>query len=380
MFNTPFTYFDQQETVNAVLFYGTFPTFDGVTYNGIYATQRGSLRAGIPNFNTGTGFNLIGVRAEDALISAGRKPVFVGYFTTFNGITVNRVVRLNPDGSRDTTFNTGTGFNAQVRAVVSDGNGGYFMGGNFTTYKGASVNRIIKIDANGNRDLSFTPVTTNNQVLDLQFDGSRLYVVGDFTSPTNRIMALNLDGSRDTSFNVGTGLNTLVIDVNKHSDGSIIAVGQFTTYKGVSANGIVKILPNGDRDTSFNIGTGFSRISAGFQVFTTLEHSDGTIFVGGRFDTYKGVSVPKLLRLNLDGSVDNTFTFGTIADVANPGVFSLSRAFDGGLNVGGDWNTYDGIAHRYYVRLKPNNTLDTNFMGAAPTFEGVGSVSVVQPF
>ncbi len=39
------------------------------------------------------------------------KIIIGGYFSTFNGASINRIARLNADGSRDTTFNPGLGGN-----------------------------------------------------------------------------------------------------------------------------------------------------------------------------------------------------------------------------------------------------------------------------
>jgi hypothetical protein len=39
-----------------------------------------------------------------------------GWFSSYKGITANRIIRLNTDGSNDTSFVTGTGFN------ISNGN------------------------------------------------------------------------------------------------------------------------------------------------------------------------------------------------------------------------------------------------------------------
>ena len=69
----------------------------------------------------------------------------------YNGIWVSKnIVRLNADGTLDTTFNNGCAANvsncgfspayANTVAVQSDGK--LLVGGGFTTYRGATVNRI----------------------------------------------------------------------------------------------------------------------------------------------------------------------------------------------------------------------------------------------
>jgi hypothetical protein len=40
-----------------------------------------------------------------------------GDFTSYNGTSVNRVIRLNTDGSVDNTFSIGTGFNNYISDI-----------------------------------------------------------------------------------------------------------------------------------------------------------------------------------------------------------------------------------------------------------------------
>ena len=62
------------------------------------------------------------------------------------------------------------------------------------------------------------------------------------------------------------------------------------------------ILNAGSQDPSFNISSGIISGFAGGGVWTTVNQSDGKVLVGGHFTTYKGVSANKIIRLNSDGS------------------------------------------------------------------------------
>jgi hypothetical protein len=70
-----------------------------------------------------------------------------GDFTTWDGATVNHFVRLNADGTRDTAFttNTGTAANSSVRPLAVQSDGKILLGGFFTTWDGATVNRIVRL-------------------------------------------------------------------------------------------------------------------------------------------------------------------------------------------------------------------------------------------
>ena len=81
-----------------------------------------------------------------------------GYFTT----PTNRFMVLNTDGSQDTGFNVGTGFNSvdgatTIQSIVPDHLGRiWIMGINFSTYNGSAANRFAVLQGSGSPSLFFT--------------------------------------------------------------------------------------------------------------------------------------------------------------------------------------------------------------------------------
>ena len=77
-----------------------------------------------------------------------------GTFTAYNGAWINRIVRLNSDGTIDAGFAVGTGFNNDVftLAVLADGSGDLYVGGDFLSYQATTVVRVIALNANGGID------------------------------------------------------------------------------------------------------------------------------------------------------------------------------------------------------------------------------------
>ena len=306
-----------------------------------------------------------------------------GSFTTYNGSSQNRIIKLNSDGTRDTSFTIGTGFNTgSVYGVPIQSDGKIVVGGTFTAYNGTAQNYITRLNSDGTRDTSFTIGTGFNNLtraIAIQSDG-KIVAVGSFTSYNgtvqNRITRLNSDGTRDTSFTIGTGFNLGQINsVAIQSDGKIVVGGaQFTHYNNTAQNRITRLNSDGTRDTSFTIGTGFG--SATPNVIKIIIQPDGKILVGGRFSSYNGTSQNSIARLNSNGTIDTSFTTGTGMSAGN--VVSLAIQSNGKIVVGGTFTDYNGVTNQnYIIRLNVDGTLDDTFL-AYPGFNNVISILRVE--
>jgi prepilin-type N-terminal cleavage/methylation domain-containing protein len=78
-----------------------------------------------------------------------------GRLSTYQGSVVNNIVRINNDGVIDPNFNVGTGFDSDVVTKVLQPDGKIIVGGFFTTYNGAGASRIIRLNSNGTPDSTF---------------------------------------------------------------------------------------------------------------------------------------------------------------------------------------------------------------------------------
>jgi uncharacterized delta-60 repeat protein len=181
---------------------------------------------------------------------------------------------------------------------------------------------------------------------------NKIIRVGNFT---NGIQRLTTGFTNDATFAPGAFSNATVAGVAIQSDGKIIAVGPFTTYSGVTVNGIVRLNTNGTIDTSFNTGTGFGGMYiASIDWMKVVIQSDGKIIVGGYFDSYNGNSSKGLVRINTDGSYDNTFLVGTgfvSSDPTYSGVRRIALDTNEDIIVGGVFVSYNGTSHYGLLRL-----------------------------
>lgn len=297
--------------------------------------------------------------------------VIGGKFTTVGNATRNRVARLNTDGSLDATFdpNVGGGLTPEVTSLVLQSDQKIVVGGGFTTVQsnGASAattrNRIARFNADGSLDAAFNP-NANGLVLSLavQTDG-KILVGGGFTSlqPTgateaivrNRIARLNTDGSVDTSFTAtsNNSVNAIAILAN----GRILIGGTFTSVSGVTVNRLARLELDGSV-----VSTGFLGGADG-QVYVIVPMPDGTIMVGGSFANAGGGAQPYLARLLPGGTIDGSFSAGP-----NFNVYAVAAQSDGSVVLGGGFTTLRGsgvtsTARNHVARVSSTGALDADF-------------------
>lgn len=318
-------------------------------------------------FNTGTGAN---DTIHTIAVQPDGKILLGGAFTTFNGASHVRMVRLNADGTIDSSFNIGTGFNSSVGCIRLQPDGKILACGNFTNINGTIRRYIVRLESNGSIDSSFTIGTgfnaTTTTIL-VQPDG-KIVVTGGFSSfdGTSRpmIARLNSNGSLDTSFNPGTGFNNSCNHLSLLANGKILCSGSFITYNGTSRIRLARIETNGTLDTGFDPGTGPNNY-----LTENLVLPSGNILIGGNFTNYNGHSQKYLVRVQENGPVDATFNTGT---GPNGPVHRFLLQADGKIVCIGEWSfqTYNGVTVNRVMRINPDGSLDTAFTTAAGTGAG----------
>ena len=279
----------------------------------------------------------------------------------------------------DASFNSfdngllSTGFDKEVDKIISLPDGGYIAFGSFTQFNGISVSGIVKLTAKGDLDLTFNPNQSgpDNTVKDVVvLSDGKLLVAGNFNKyngvTVNRLIRLNTDGSIDTSFSMGTGFNYTIYSIVVQPDGKIIAAGSFSKYNGQAVNKVIRLLPNGDLDSSFTIGTNPNKSPD-----LLLLQTDGKILVSGDFDIFDGIASSKLIRLNLNGSVDSSFSVGT--GFSGP-IYAMALQPDGRIVVGGSL----GLSSKRILRLNTNGSQDSSFNSGSGFSNGTVRSIVIQ--
>ncbi len=315
-------------------------------------------------------------------------------FGTFSG--ASRYVRLNTDGSLDTTFNPTITRAGTLSVIGVQPDGKVLIGGDFDRINGTPRNRFARVHADGTLDTTFDAGSGFNsipQVITVQPDG-KILVGGGFTdyngTPKARLLRLNSSGSLDASFN--PSVDSTVYAINVMSDGKILIGGAFANVNGVSQSALAKLNADGSSVVSFNAGFGSAVIQ------TIFVQSDGKLLVGGGFSGLNGFNRQNLVRLNSDSSLDTTFNAGSISavkqaiqqsdgkylalnssgisrrntDGSNDASFqtpTVSGTFnamfqqtDGGIIVVGAFSQINSTARSNIARLSPNGALDILFL------------------
>jgi uncharacterized delta-60 repeat protein len=343
---------------------------------------------------------------QDVILLPDGKVLIGGFFQNYNfdASASDGIARLNSDGTLDKTFNygAGKGANNAVMAMALQPDGKILIGGDFTGYNGDenAGDRVLRLNADGTLDTTFNygagkGASSTVLAVALQPDG-KILIGGTFssyngdTNASNCLTRLNSDGTLDTSFNYGSeGVNTLGLEtVVLQPDGKILVGGFITSYNGDTSagNGIARINSDGTLDTSFNYGP---TAGANGNVYAVTVAPDGKIMIGGNFTSFNGDAnaSDNVARLNADGTLDTSFNYGgagTNGGVAgtNGRVDRIIYQPDGKIIIGGDFISYnnDFFVNRAVLRLHPNGTADTTFRyqkGGGAGIDGPGSSDVL---
>ena len=342
--------------------------------------------------------NFLQVLLNDANVSAietqpDGKILIAGIFASRSVILRRDIVRLNADGSLDSTFSAGSGANNSglIRFIKLQTDGKIIIAGNFTQINGEFRRAIARLNPNGSIDTTFNvsgiDVSFVND-LDVQTDGkilisaqnstgnsfvarlntngsndsgvdvplfqasggfnyrvsfvpteNKILVGGNFSYTVNQtayknLARLNLDGTIDSTFttNVTNATFDLLINIKPIGGGKILIFGRFDSVNQTTRRNIAILNNDGSLDVSFNPAT------SGTEIFISVAvQTNGKIIVGGVNFSSNTFVRGNVARLNADGSVDTTFNQGK---GANADVRALNILSNDKLLIGGTFSKY----------------------------------------
>jgi uncharacterized delta-60 repeat protein len=270
------------------------------------------------------------------------KIVVTGAFTYFvNGVEKRNLVRLNSDGSIDPSFvpainlwDTFLPNGGGSNRFVLQNDGKIVVGTSGTSTQTPSI--AYRFNSDGSLDNIFQSQTLaegnteNIMDLEIQPDG-KILLGGRYYNSTKMsfLVRLNADGSLDSTFQVPEQANMEITAIELLEDGKILVAKMEGSSIPSSQKSIVQRLnSDGSIDSSFAVNT-----PANGRIHTLLVLPDGKIMVGGRFTTFNDQPRVNLLKLNQDGSLDET-TYSV-----NQEVFCLTLDNESRILVGGNFTT-----------------------------------------
>jgi uncharacterized delta-60 repeat protein len=209
----------------------------------------------------------------------------------------------------------------------------------------------------------------------IQPDG-KLIICGAFTTIQQRIARLHPDGTLDPAFNPGSSANNTIGVVALQPDGKMLIGGWFTSFRGVARNRIARLNSDGTLDTSFDPGTGADTVVGADTVINSIAvQDDGKIIIAGGFRSFNGVPRNRIARLNHDGTLDSSFnpsgpsgsggstlwrepgggfvtsSSGSPPWLREPGIEAIVLQSDGNLLVAGNFDAFNGVPSANVARL-----------------------------
>ena len=255
--------------------------------------------------------NLYGYPTYDVLSSASR---FRNSFDLKYGLyKLGTKYRLFNDFIGD-----GSGFNDPFDPALPNISNFYGAGWTFSYRDGnISFNRSEAVISTNNASIFSTTI---QDYIDAGVTGNELYLTATNSGGILNNNKINVDKSRYTvvEFDVVTYsiADYKFTQVNQHPFNVVtIGPGDTTslpaTQSGTSTNtGTLTASNVFSFDNSLNPGSFDFKDGFNGEVWSVDKQSDGRVIVSGNFTTYNGVSTPmaKLCRINLDGSIDSSFS------------------------------------------------------------------------
>ncbi|HTN22289.1 MAG TPA: DUF5008 domain-containing protein [Pelobium sp.] len=333
--------------------------------------------------------------------------ILVGAFTDYDNkgllSPLNRILRIDDNGGLDRTFRPGRASNGDLSSFVEFGNR-YIIAGGFSGYGiQGNISNITALSTNGSIDtlqydtymknttgiIKYFPSFnggTNSYIDRLYTFDNKLIATGNFryyikriydqpnylntkdsvildSTEIRQVIRLGADGALDKTyrFNPGgvafEGANGY-IDSYMHTSGplagKLVIFGKFSRFDGQAAKNIIRLNADGTIDNTFNPGNGTDN------AISSLKYNPDTdqYLITGSFRAYGGHDSPGIAMLKSNGEPVNTFTAKPIVG----GYATFAKQLSSGLIVvAGNFRTYGGIFRSGFMILEATGELAAGY-------------------
>ncbi len=346
-----------------VYFSGSFGSINGQPRRGLARVLLESGELDPWNPNSGTA----GYRFR-AIVADGTHAWVGGEFSSVAGVTRNNLVKLSVDGVGAVDPDWVANANSHVtRLLLAEG--ALFAVGNFTSVNGEPRARAVKLAlaGGGAPDPTWTP-QFSGEISTAVIDGGQLYAVGCFgqVNGTGRSFLARIttsgSGALDAAWNPApNGGCTYALGVTATS---VYVGGFFTAVNGVARSRLARV----SKSAPGNVDPLFAP-QADNATFFAREFPDGNVLVGGQFVQWDAAYHPGLVRVSGSSAqpIGPILWSEGIATIA-----AMVRQPDGKIVVGGTIARVGNDIRRHLLRLNTDGSLDASF-----TTGTVGNVSAL---
>ncbi|HEY3756770.1 MAG TPA: delta-60 repeat domain-containing protein [Opitutaceae bacterium] len=330
-------------------------------------------------------------------------------------IVRHSIARLNPDGTLDNDFDPNAFGGFGVLCAYPEG--GYLVGGSFTSIGNSTVRNLAHINADGSLDESFAP-NPDGPVMAIAIDnsnssGARIVIGGEFLNPSLTdeyayanaqvttanpvpppptpipfLARLSLTGTLDETFQPDPNgpVQAILVTGSQYVVGGQFSLFDLNESTDTTATTAVQFLARVNTDGT--IDTKFEPQPSAPVVALLLDSTNNYVIAGGSFtfltpNNLTSIGESGLARIKLaDGSVDGTWNPDSQgAEIGTPAIFALALQPNGEVLFAGQFNgLVPGNAaldpttqfpipvdQSYIARALTNGNLDPTF---APTLDG----------
>ncbi|MEO6175117.1 MAG: T9SS type A sorting domain-containing protein [Flavobacterium circumlabens] len=293
-----------------------------------------------------------------------------GHIQFFKEKKVSNLIRLNADYSLDETFVFNGDPKLEIKDVKFQSNGNIIVLTTKDNFGLADYFTLYQLDANGGIIKEVNTIF-NATAIAVQADDKILVTggaIGYYNFTSCYLNRFNSDFSLDETFNNDLAFNASTATVLVSKEGSIYVGGTFTAIDEIAKNSIVKLTSDGEIDETFDVGKG----SNGFG-FSMILQDDGKLLIGGNFfSTIENSIAPHMVRLNPDGSFDESFSTSYFSYES-----SVVGLKDSHIYIATQIPVNNGISSgTFLIRLKPDGVLDESFSRIKLNFYGTNNFIV----
>lgn len=240
----------------------------------------------------------------------------------------------------------------EIQEIISDGAGGFYVAGSFTTIAGQTRNRITRILSDGTIDTTFQPPVINSVIYSLALYDGKLYIAGAFTTiggtTRNRLAALNSTTGALESWNPNASSTVYHLRVY---NGLIYAGGVFSSIGGATRPYLAALNTSGTAEAlTISLSGGGAQIRC-FEIVNDI------IYFGGSFTLINGSARTRLAAIHIDGTLQSFAP--TVAGSTSSAVVLGLTVSNEIIYFGGNHTTVNSVSRNLVAAVDTSGVLQS---------------------